>query len=193
MKILTTIKSHGTKVPWVTGSLALLLIALQASSSGVFELLVYDRAAIFNGQVWRLITGHLVHLDWSHLALNAAALVGLGFLIETGDDDGRGKLVAVLATSAAAISIALFLFSPTTAYYAGLSGVLNGLFAFICLQYLIRTRSWVWLGLLTGGVAKITWEAAFGPAFSAALLWPPESIAHFAGLIGGIAVIATSS
>lgn len=190
MPLQSSSTAHGTKVPWVTTTLAALLVVLQFVSSGVFEHLVFDRAAIFNGELWRLVTGHLVHLDWNHLALNAAALLGLGYLIETDPNNGRRKLLAVLIASTAAISAALLIFNPATALYAGLSGVLNGLFAFICLQFFAQTRSWVWMALITGGVLKIAAESLFGQTFTTALAWPPEPIAHFAGLIGGIAVAA---
>ena len=43
-------------------------------------LLQYDRAALATGEWWRLVTGHLVHLGWDHLALNVAGLIGLWWL-----------------------------------------------------------------------------------------------------------------
>lgn len=186
-------KSHGTPVPWVTATLAVLLVALHVAAAGVFGDLVYDRTAILNGEIWRVLTGHLVHLDWSHLTLNVAALLGLGYLIETDGPDGRRNLLAILGASIAAIGAALLVFHPMTILYAGLSGALNGLFAFVCLKFFARTKSWVWLALLAGGIFKIAWESAFGPAFSATLAWPPEALAHFAGLFGGFAVMAVNS
>ena len=41
------------------------------------RLLRYDRDAILAGQLWRVLTGHLVHLGGSHLAMN---LVGLALI-----------------------------------------------------------------------------------------------------------------
>ena len=35
----------------------------------------YDRGALASGELWRLVTAHLVHLSWGHLWLNLAALV----------------------------------------------------------------------------------------------------------------------
>src|SRR4051812_25687175 len=34
--------------------------------------LIYDRAAILHGELWRLWTGHLVHFSNSHLLLDAS-------------------------------------------------------------------------------------------------------------------------
>lgn len=182
--------SHGTPVPWVTCTLATLLVVLHVGAAGLFADLVYDRSAILSGEAWRLLTGHLVHLDWNHLTFNVAALLGLGYLIETDGQIGRRTLVTVLGTSIAAIGVALLVFHPATILYAGLSGALNGLFAYVCLQLFAHTRSWVWLALLAGGIFKIAWESAFGPAFSATLAWPPEILAHLAGLFGGFAVFS---
>jgi len=185
-------RTHGTLVPWVTGTLAALLVVLHVGAAGLFGDLVYDRSAILGGDAWRLLTGHLVHLDWNHLILNVAALLGLGYLIESDGQHGRRNLLAVLGASIAAIGVALLAFHPATILYAGLSGALNGLFAFVCLLFFARTRSWVWITLLAGGIFKIAWESAFGPAFSATLAWPPEALAHFAGLFGGFAVISAN-
>ena len=33
----------------------------------------YEREAVLDGELWRLVTGHLVHLGWSHTVLNLAA------------------------------------------------------------------------------------------------------------------------
>ena len=51
--------------------------------SGIFELfgdsgrlwLQYDRVAILDAELWRLLTGHLVHLGLNHYILNAIALI----------------------------------------------------------------------------------------------------------------------
>ena len=47
------------------------------------ELLRYDRFAIASGELWRLVSGHFVHLAWSHFALNAAALILVSYLVGT--------------------------------------------------------------------------------------------------------------
>src|SRR5690606_7331879 len=51
----------------------LLMAALQAA--GLAHSLRYDRQAILDGEVWRLLSGNLVHLGWSHLWLNAFGLL----------------------------------------------------------------------------------------------------------------------
>lgn len=190
MALTSTRNTHGTNVPWVSGSLALALVGLQLIAPVVFEHFVYDRAAILDGQAWRLITGHLVHLDWSHLAANVAALLCLGWAIETGSGDGRTNLMAVLGTGATLVSLTMVLFNPATAFYAGLSGALNGLLAFVCLQFYAQTRAWIWPVLLVADIAKIAWESVSGPIFTTTIAWPPEPVAHIAGLLAGACVFA---
>src|SRR3569833_4763439 len=53
-------------------ALSSLLIALAGPSASVP--LRYERAAILDGEPWRLVSGHRVHLGWSHLVLNLAVL-----------------------------------------------------------------------------------------------------------------------
>src|SRR5215813_6550864 len=42
----------------------------------------YDRVGLANGQLWRLVTAHLVHLGWAHLWPNLLALLLIGGLLE---------------------------------------------------------------------------------------------------------------
>src|SRR3569623_2737413 len=53
-------------------ALSSLLIALAGPDASVA--LRYERAAILDGEMWRLVSGHLVHLGWSRLVLNLAGL-----------------------------------------------------------------------------------------------------------------------
>ena len=41
----------------------------------------YDRLQIENGEYWRLLTGHFVHLGPTHLVLNMAGLVLVWLLV----------------------------------------------------------------------------------------------------------------
>ena len=85
----------------------------------------FQRILILNGEWWRLISGHLDHLGWAHLGLNALflALVLVIFkplqrVIFT---------VGVWFISVITISLCMLLFSPTLAWYVGLSSSLYSL------------------------------------------------------------------
>lgn len=87
----------------------------------------YDRAGLASGEVWRLVTGHLVHLNTPHLLFN---LLGLWLLCELLWHElplphGLGLLVS----AALGISALLWWRHPELLWYAGLSGALHGLWA----------------------------------------------------------------
>ena len=54
--------------------LFLFVICFSLQASGLEPVLQFDRALIDQGQIWLLLTGHLVHLNWTHWALNMAGL-----------------------------------------------------------------------------------------------------------------------
>ena len=90
------------------------------------DVFYFGATEIAQGQAWRLVTGHLVHADWSHLLWNALGLVVLGWLIEH-----RSRRLLLAALAAGISTVSLLLLSPLSSldYYCGLSGVLNSLLA----------------------------------------------------------------
>jgi rhomboid family GlyGly-CTERM serine protease len=102
------------------------------------ESLRLDRDLVFSGQAWRLLTGHLVHLNTPHLVLNLLALLLLCELLwrDLHWRHGAGLLVF----SALGVSAALLAWHPDIAWYAGLSGILHGLWAG-CALYGIGTAT----------------------------------------------------
>ena len=88
--------------------------------------LAFDRAAVLEGEYWRLATSHLTHLDTKHALMNA---VGVGLLATIlMEFVNLPTLVASSAILAGAISLASVLLFVEVGY-AGFSGVLHGLAA----------------------------------------------------------------
>ncbi len=58
--------------------LAIILIQCLPAAQAALE---FDRHAVGAGQVWRLLTCHLTHWSWSHLAADLAAFVVLYWLV----------------------------------------------------------------------------------------------------------------
>lgn len=145
----------------------------------------FDHAAIAGGQWWRLLTGHLVHLGPSHMALNLAALV-LGYLL-CGDMFGFGRWLLILAGVCLGISTGLYLFDPGLVWYVGLSGALHGLLVAGALEMLRRGER-IGGALLVLLVVKIAWEQTQGPVpWTAEASGGPVVVdAHFFGTLSGL-------
>ena len=54
---------------------------LQLGGDATREALAYERTALGSGELWRLVSGHFVHLGWSHMALNLAGLALVAWLV----------------------------------------------------------------------------------------------------------------
>lgn len=152
----------------------------------------YDGALALHGEYWRLITGHVVHLGWTHLWPNLTALALMGALFEDLFDATTWWWVA--GSAAASIDVGLFLFENDVEWYVGLSGVLHGFVAAGALLALLRGQSIGGL-LALGLVAKLTWEQAIGPvAFTAANVGGAVIVAaHLWGAAGGLLAGAVTS
>jgi membrane associated rhomboid family serine protease len=83
----------------VTVIFALIAVLGLASDSATFALEA-SRAAIADGQWWRLATGHVTHWSANHLFWDLLMFVALGATLECRN---RRRFVALLAASAATI------------------------------------------------------------------------------------------
>lgn len=159
-------------------------LVLAAGGDDLRELGRYQRDAIENGEYWRLVSGHLVHLSLGHLWPNVAALVITGALFDgvfRNADWWRASLASV-----AAIDVGLYAFDREVLWYVGLSGVLHGLVAAGALALLLRRQP---LGavLAVGLSAKLIFEQVVGPVpFTAGSVGGPVVVAaHLYGAAGG--------
>lgn len=140
--------------------LAMVAAALQFGGEPLRELLAYDREGLRVGQIWRLLTAHVVHLGWSHFVLNVA---GLGIVVWLVGHvfNGLGWLV-ILLLSIAAIDAGLWFLNAEIEWYVGLSGMLHGLLvAGLFAGVANRDREALILSAFV--IAKIAWEQFSGP------------------------------
>ena len=149
------------------------------------QALEYQRPTLANRELWRLVTGHLVHLGWGHFGMNL-----LGFLL-IWQLFLRPHLTLfscffTLILLTICTSCGLFLFSPEVAWYRGLSGVLHGWLIWALLQELRRhpVSSGLLLSLLVG---KLAWEQLLGPVPGSEAVASGQVIvdAHLYGAIAG--------
>jgi rhomboid family GlyGly-CTERM serine protease len=142
--------------------LVLLGAVLLTSVGGALlrDVLAWDRVRIADGELWRLVTGHLVHANARHALVNAAALVLL-LLWPVSRTLGAPSWWRAIAVTSLAISLGLFLPAwPVT--YVGASGVLHGLFAFALVAG--RGPARIDALLLAALWAKIAFEQIVGPS-----------------------------
>lgn len=148
---------HRWQLPLILMSLS---VCVALAGDGLAEVLRYQRDAIFAGEWWRLLTGHIVHLGWSHLVLNVLglglvwALVGHAFSLRI--------WWWLVVSSLLGISYGLLLWLPGLMWYVGLSGLLHSLLLAGSLQQALRgDREGIALLLIV--LAKVSWELWQGP------------------------------
>lgn len=118
----------------------------------------WERQAIAHGEWWRLLSCHLVHLSPSHAGFN---LLGLFVLFELlGEVLAWQDWLSLALVSALGLSLGLLLLSPSVEWYAGLSGLLHGLWAGAALSAWLRTRKRWWALVLLGLLLKLAWPVA---------------------------------
>jgi rhomboid family GlyGly-CTERM serine protease len=168
-----------------------LMALLQALPENWHDWLRYDRAGISRGEWWRIVTGHFIHLGWSHLALNVAGLAIGTWLFGTERSPVQWGIATVLSTLACGLG--LWWFSPDIQWCVGLSGVLHGLM-------LVGALSWAMNGEPAGWwlsgfwFIKLSWEYFRGEMPWSGSLTGGTVVtdAHLWGALGGLLYLALS-
>lgn len=145
--------------PWsfVAVALAALIIQLQPAWR---PLLLHDRAALTEGELWRAWTGHLVHFGWPHFLVDTGLLLIVGALLRA--DHLRFARWSLLLMPPF-ISAAIHWFDPTMLRYGGLSAVNLGLLVYVALQGWRRDwTDWFWPAVLIIYVAEVVFEILQG-------------------------------
>jgi len=170
-------------LPIVAVVLSLLLLFGGDVATGLFR---YERSPVAAGELWRLVSGHFVHLGWSHFLLNAAGLGLVWFLV--GDAfDNRGWII-VTVVSICVMDLGFWLLNPELKWYVGLSGLLHGLLA-AGLVANARSPSAETIVMAVLLVSKLCWEQFSGgplPGSEASSGGAVVVDAHLYGTIGGI-------
>ena len=165
------------------GLLALALLAVAAVGESLQESLQWSRADIARGEWWRLLTGHLVHLDLDHAALNVAALVLLWWLF--GDVLPFRDLALIVIAAVVAIDAMLWWLVDID-QYRGLSGTLHAYAAAAVVRRIIERHdplAWI-IGV--SGLAKILWENLAGAMPFLAPTIVVVTDVHLAGVLVGM-------
>ena len=174
---------------WIPTAILLPGIAFEVVGSAARSALRFDRTAIVDHEYWRLVSGHFVHLGWTHLALNGVGLVLVSLLVGRNFSATQWLVIAVVAI--AGIDGGLWYLDPDLAWYVGLSGLLHGLLAAGLLPGLVEgnVESRI-LGILLA--SKIAWEQFFGSMPGSAELAGGDVVtnAHLYGVVSGVVAAA---
>ena len=137
--------------------------ALLIGGDVVREALRYERSAVSSAELWRLASGHLVHLGGPHFALNAAGLALVWYLV--GGAFSLREWVVVVLASVVAMDLGFWFLNPELAWYVGLSGLLHGILAAGLVAGLKHPQiETVVLTVLV--IAKLAFEQFSGPRLS---------------------------
>jgi rhomboid family GlyGly-CTERM serine protease len=122
-------KAQSIKIRYPIFTLLILSVsAVSFFSSKITLLLIFDRAALIQGEIWRLLSSHFVHFTPVQLAYNLLVFGIAGSIVERKSRLDFGILCIAMAL---VISTTLFILRPAMIYYGGLSGLACG-FIFYC-------------------------------------------------------------
>src|SRR5258708_35009627 len=179
-RVLRVLQGEGAHGLALLGA-CLLLVLPSLGADPLRSLLRYDRVGLAEGQWWRLLTAHVVHLDLRHALVNALGLALLWVLFVR--DYLARQWAVILLASIAAIDAGLWLNHSTLLWYVGSSGALHGIMAAGALARLRRHQR-------EGGVLPglLLVQLAYQQVWAALPLCGSDAVivsAHLYGVLGG--------
>ncbi|MDH5356635.1 MAG: rhombosortase [Gammaproteobacteria bacterium] len=139
-----------SKIPtdWVfVAVMVTLMMLLQLKGPELFR---YQQNWMDNGEYWRILSAHWVHVNWKHFFLNVAGLLLCLSIARPGWSSTRWLLYQFYF--ALGISFLFTLLNPQLDWYVGYSGILYGIFLLAAIDLFRRDR----LIALLLGVAIVT-------------------------------------
>jgi rhomboid family GlyGly-CTERM serine protease len=156
--------------------------------------MMFQPAAVRDGEWWRLFTHPFVHITWYHLLLDGSAFF---MLYEGLIEKSSSRRLAYVAAGAMGSLLVSWAVSPTisTNGLCGLSGIAHGLMAVSAVEMMMshRRSSAEWrIGLVTfliviGKAAIEAWTGRILFAFLYfGMVGDPIAVSHAGGTIGGL-------
>jgi rhomboid family GlyGly-CTERM serine protease len=178
LKSLNCDRAYG----WALLAACLLLALPELGGDPVRALLRYERSGLGQGEWWRALTGHFVHLDAEHAFLNGLGVILMWALFAR--DYSPLRWLAIYLFSSLVISAGLWWLNPEVEWYVGASGALHGVMTAGTLAHLRRRDLDGWI-LAAFIIAKLGYEQ-----FAGSMPFAGDSNtlvdAHLYGAIGGL-------
>lgn len=176
--------AHPARSAWTTAAVWTLGWVLAAAAASLLPgPFLLEREALAQGELWRLWTGHLVHLTPTHFLLDVGAGVLLLLFV-------RSRLAALVLPPL--VGLGVLALRPDLGSYSGLSGVLHGWTVLAAIDLARTTRGverLVAVGLFVGVLAKSLFEALTASSvFTTGVAMGGETVhvAHLVGAFGGL-------
>lgn len=144
-------------------------------------------SAIRAGQVWRLFTPALAHVNLPHLIMNMSGLISLGLLIERRDGSLRFLLLTLFIAAVshtAEYAFGLYQGNPFPSNFMGISGVVFGYFGYAWIRTYTARPADSWDRVINH--QQVYYILAFGLICTTGLFGPIANAAHFGGMFAGM-------
>ena len=177
---VNSLKKHSLPIFLIFASITLALFGENSLSS-----LRYEQSSISDGEIWRLFSAHLLHLNWSHLWLNILALIIIYSLTYNYVRVSVWWYATLL--SSVGITLLLYFFMSEIEWYIGLSGLLHSLIVMGSIAGIAHGRKEFYV-LLIFICLKIILEQFFNPVSENIISMDANVIvnAHFYGAVMGL-------
>ena len=149
-------------------------------------LFVFDRAAVSEGEWWRLLTAHFTHSSFSHALWDVLAFSGVTYYLSK---YSIKQMIVSVFMGIAAVDILLLSALSSLDYYCGLSGILFSPLLLICYHFLKANSVFVGVMPLFVVCVKILWEIYSQNTLFVDTAWQAYPEAHLAGLMAGYCVL----
>lgn len=164
--------------------LILIVFMLELAKPLSMQWFGFTSSSILSGEIWRIITGQLLHTNFNHVLLNLAGII-LIWALHGKYYNSKHYILAVL-TSLVLVGLGLLCLTPYN-NYAGLSGILHSLIVYGGFIDIKKGDKTGWL-LLLGVLAKVFYENIIGPSkYTQDLIDASVAVeAHLIGCIVGV-------
>jgi len=180
---MTTRSIFFDRVIMVAVIVTIVVLALALIGDPVRQTLAWTRTGLERVELWRLFSGHLVHLDIYHAVLNVSIMLLLALLFGDIFTLARHSVHALIGTLM--IDAGLFWLADIE-WYVGLSGVLHAIAAAVVVRLVIDRHDHItWLVALFG-LSKIIYENTFGAMPFSGSTSAVATDGHLFGVLAGM-------